>query len=89
MTDQEIPRCPHCDQPLKKWRCPPDSTWGTEFQWVCFNDDCSYYVKGWKWMLERFQHRSSYRHRMNPETGEQGPLPVWSSEALKNQIIEE
>jgi hypothetical protein len=89
MTNPEIPTCPHCQQPMLKWACPPDSTWGTEYQWVCFNDDCPYYVRGWNWMMEKFQHRASYRLRKHPDTGEEGPIPVWSPTALKDGIIED
>ena len=38
-------------------------------------------------MLTRFQQRASYRFRYIPSSGEKGPLPVWSQDALKNRII--
>ena len=88
MTENR-PVCPHCGQQMKKWESPPDSTWGTDFQYICFNDDCPYYVKGWDWMKSQFNVESSYRHRFNPLNGETGPLPVWSPDAHKNRIIEE
>jgi len=81
--------CPHCGEQLKKWASPPDSTWGVEFQYVCFNDECSYYVRGWEWMLSKYNVNSSYRFRLNPLTGESGPLPVWSPGAHKSNIVEE
>jgi hypothetical protein len=40
-------------------------------------------------MQEKFNVRASYRHRLDPLTGETGPLPVWSRDALKDQIVEE
>ena len=83
----QAPACPHCGVKMNKWRIPPDSTWVEEFHWVCFNDECSYYVKGWEWMLDKYQHRSSYRCRMNPRDGGVGPVPVWSSTALKDEIL--
>ena len=89
MTEHKTEICPHCNESMKKWAPPADSTWGGHFQWVCFNDDCAYYIKGWQWMMERFNVRASYRFRVNPVTGEQGPLPVWSARAMKGDIIPE
>ena len=65
------------------------TSWAGAEQYVCFNDDCPYYVRGWTWMRERFNVTASYRYRFDPATGEAGPLPVWSAEALKNQIVED
>lgn len=89
MTNEERPKCPHCEAEMRKLQNPFGSTWGTGFQWVCFNDECSYYVRGWNWMMTKFNKKASYRHRYNPETGEKGPLPVWSANAHKDRIIEE
>lgn len=82
-------RCPHCDAPLVCWANPSLSNWSGEFQWVCFNDDCPYYVRGWAWMHEQFNVNASYRHRLDPTTGETGPLPVWSQAALRSSILED
>jgi len=81
--------CPHCGHKMKKWKVPPESTWTNEYHWICFNDDCPYYRKGWKWMEEKYEQRASYRHSYNPETGQTGPIPVWSPNALKSGILEE
>jgi hypothetical protein len=88
MNQQETPKCPHCEVKMKKWRTPADSTWGTAFQWVCFNDECPYFVHGWDHIMETQKVTASYRHRLNPETGTSGPLPVWAYNAHKDRIMD-
>ena len=88
MDQKEVKTCPHCNKPMKKWRCPPASSWNFEFQYVCFNDECPYYINGWEWMKEKYNQNVSYRYRINPFNNESGPLPVWSKNALKDSIIE-
>jgi hypothetical protein len=82
-------RCRHCGAAMVRWANPQLSTWGGPFQYVCFNDRCPYFVRGWVWMSERFNVAASYRWRYDPLTGEFGPLPVWSREALRDSILEE
>ncbi len=65
-----------------------ENSWGPDYQLVCFNDECPYFVKGWEWMREKFQQNVSYRYRYNPQTGESGPLPVFSKTALRGGIVE-
>ena len=81
--------CPHCDAGLKKWLVPEESSWNDEFFYVCFNDECPYYLKGWNWMMERYGQRGSYRYMVNPSTGAESMIPVWSETATREMIVEE
>jgi hypothetical protein len=82
-------RCPHCQEWMLRWENPQLGSWSGEYQFVCFNDDCPYFVRGWNWMKSQFNVNASYRFRLEPATGENGPLPVWSREALRSGIIQD
>jgi hypothetical protein len=89
MENKDKPTCPHCGARLLKWIPPAASSWGECFQYACFNDECSYYQRGWDWMKQKFNVTASYRYRLDPATGDQGPLPVWSKDAIRNMIAED
>jgi len=87
--DNEQPQCPHCKKKLDKWELPDNSTWEALYHFVCFNDECSYYVRGWDHMMETQKVKASYRLKFDPETGATSPLPCWSPEAHKDKIIKD
>ena len=81
--------CPHCGLGLKKWLVPEGASWNEEFFFVCFNDNCSYFVEGWDWMLRHYKHKVSYRYMVNPTNGASSSLPVWSNSAMRDMIEED
>ena len=83
--------CPHCGSKMRKWLVPENPfayTWDNEFMYICFNDECSYYKRGWEFM-SREGNSGSYRLMYNPEKDTCNPIPVPTANALKEGIIEE
>ena len=89
LQDDGLRKCPHCGSRMLKWYTPPDLSWGTPYQYVCFSDECGYYVRGWNWIMQQYNKEASYRHRYNPFVGESGPVPVWSPSALRGRIMDD
>jgi SAM-dependent methyltransferase len=84
-------RCPHCGEKIKKWAVPDNPfevTWDNEFMYICFNDHCPYYVRGWDHMSKEGNRGVSYRLMYNPEKDVCMPIPVPSPMALRESIIE-
>ena len=83
--------CPHCGDKLQKWLVPDnpfECTWDNEFMYICFNDECSYYTRGWDF-LRREGNSGSYRLMYNPEKDVCMPVPVPNATALKEGIMDE
>jgi len=80
--------CPHCGKKMRKWKAPDDSDWVGAVKYVCFDDECPYYKRGWKWMDQKYGSPASYRHSVNPKTGGSGPLAVATPDDMKEGIID-
>ena len=88
---KETLQCPHCNEKMKKWAVPDNPfevTWDNEFMYVCFNDHCPYYVRGWDHMFKSIHRMVSYRLMYNPEKDLCIPIPVPSPKALRESIID-
>ena len=82
------PACPHCGAPLRLFQLPENSGWDEQIHLACFNDECDYFRRGWVWMFDHYGVKASYRYRVDPATGNESPLPVWSKDAIKDRIID-
>ena len=82
-------RCPYCDTPLKKWEVPQSLfiQWPNEYFYICFNDDCPYFLQGWEAMSAQGRH-CSYRLMYDDMTNSCQPAPVVNRETLRDGIIE-
>ncbi len=84
-------RCPYCDENLKKWEVPDNpfcQTWENDYMYICFNDECSYFERGWEHMRKNFDKTLSYRFMYNPSNNACMPMPAPSHRALKEGIME-
>ncbi len=85
--------CPHCDQPLSCCATPPMHVgdglgWGTDVFFICLNDDCSLYVKGWAHIEEQYGKSASYRYMKLPGDKNGAPMMVGSKIAFTGNIID-
>jgi SAM-dependent methyltransferase len=84
-------RCPYCGERLRKWAVPDNPfacTWDNDYMYICFNDACPYYVRGWDVMHKEGTCGASYRLMYNPEKDRCLPIPVPTPRALKEGVIE-
>jgi SAM-dependent methyltransferase len=83
--------CPYCGAKLRKWAVPDNPfacAWDNDFMYICFNDACPYYVRGWDVMQQEGTSGVSYRLMYNPEKDRCLPVPVPTPRALKEGIID-
>ncbi len=83
------PLCKYCQQPMSKMKLPSLANFDSPWMYICFSDDCGYFQRGWEVMKSQSASHSSYRYKTDPFTGETGPFPVWSAEAMRELIIED
>jgi SAM-dependent methyltransferase len=84
--------CPYCGEKMLKWAVPDNpfsQTWDNEYMYICFNDTCPYYVRGWEHMAKEVRKPVSYRLMYNPERDYCLPIPVPTPFALREGILEE
>ena len=86
--------CPHCGQNLNKWSTPSFNFadglgWCTPFLYVCFNDNCKFFMNSWKQMSEVYGQEMGYRYMVHPDSGESSSVPVGNRQAMRGDIIDE
>jgi len=94
VLEMEKPHCPHCDQEMKMWEVPPINFsdglgWGEPYLFLCFNDECPLYKRGWDDLQENFAQTASYRCFCYPSSGKFEVMPVFSSHGGRGQEIDE
>jgi hypothetical protein len=83
------PRCPYCNDELKRWNVPQTifTEWPNEYFFICLNDECPYFVRGWEVMANQGVH-GSYRLMYDPLTDSCQAFPVMNKNMFRDQIIE-
>ena len=86
MLDEKLV-CPHCDTELTLCHAPPIHVgdglgWGSEFLFICLNDECSLFVTGWKNIENNYGHVGSYRYMRLPDSNESYNMMVAGKDAF-------
>ena len=94
VMDEKKTVCPHCGRKLNKWSTPSFNFsdglgWCTPFLYVCFNDECRFFLTSWKQMSEVYGQEMGYRYMLHPDSGESSSIPVGNRHAMKGDIIDE
>jgi hypothetical protein len=85
--------CPHCNVQLSCCEAPPIHVgdglgWGAEALFICLNDHCSLFLKGWEQIERQYGHHSSYRYMELPGSTEANVMMVGNSDAFKACVID-
>ncbi|MBU4130809.1 MAG: ogr/Delta-like zinc finger family protein [Proteobacteria bacterium] len=88
------PHCPHCEQKMTLWEVPQISVsdglgWGTPYLFICFNDECSSYKKGWDHLQETMETPASYRCINEPGQKNFEYMPVFSPIGATGGILDD
>ena len=88
------PICPHCQLEMNIWEVPPFSFsdglgWGVPYLFICFNDECPPYVRGWDDLMENYAQTASVRCMCYPGKDKFEFMPVFSPIGATGQIIDD
>lgn len=88
----EVKICPHCNEQLSCCEAPPIHIgdglgWGSEILFICLNDSCSVFLKGWDQIGNQYGHHSSYRYMELPGSKEKNYMMVGNADAFKASVI--
>ena len=92
--DLERPSCPHCEKDMTLWEVPEFNFsdglgWGTPYMFVCFNDDCPSFKKGWEHLRETMEFSASYRCIVEPGRDNFEYMPVFSPEGATGSMLDD
>lgn len=85
--------CPHCETKLSPCEVPPFHIgdglgWGTEVFFICLNDECPPFVRGWEHIEEQFGHVGSYRYMRLPNENKGEMMMVGNKMAFTGSVLD-
>jgi hypothetical protein len=85
--------CPHCSGDLVLCHAPAVHVgdglgWGSEYLFICLNDNCPLFVKGWDYIASQYGHVGSYRYMEIPNSKESYTMMVVGKEAFTGSIVD-
>ena len=85
--------CPHCNRQLSLCHAPPMHVgdglgWGAEYLFICLNNDCPLFVKGWDYIESQYGHLGSYRYMRLPDSNESYNMMVGSTDAFTGTVVD-
>lgn len=78
----EAPTCPHC-KALMEQMDSRHLDWDSPYLWVCYNNECTLFKKGWDHMMQTVGQLVSYRCMIQPQNGQMGLIPAFSHQYLQ------
>ncbi|HHO47602.1 MAG TPA: zinc ribbon domain-containing protein [Desulfobacteraceae bacterium] len=90
---EEEHECPHCRSRLTLCHAPPIHVgdglgWGSEYLFVCLNNECRLFVNGWKNIEDNYGHVGSYRYMKLPDSNESYNMMVAGKDAFTGCIVD-
>lgn len=91
-TLEEVKICPHCESKLHACEAPQIHVgdglgWGSDVLFICLNDYCSLFLKGWQHIENRYGHHASYRYMELPGSKEANVMMVGNKDAFKGSVV--
>lgn len=85
--------CPHCKQNMSCCEAPAIHVgdglgWGSDVLFICLNDTCPLFLKGWDHVDGQYGHHASYRYMELPGSKEGNVMMVGNKDAFKASVVD-
>lgn len=85
--------CPHCKEKMFCCEAPAIHVgdglgWGSDVLFICLNDYCSLFLKGWDHVDTQYGHHASYRYMELPGSSESNVMMVGNKDAFKGSVVD-